>query len=245
MATQLYYNTLPISTRVDPRGRYYGKIESVPLSPEETVRGIMAFKKINAYSESTVLQLLNDLLQGAVELTALDGKTRTIGQMLRVYMSLEGSFDSPILTYDDKQALKVRVQLLKDMKYPVDGENFTLSPRDITIPAISNVHYSGQTDTLDAIKVGVETIVTGKNLNLVNGTTVTMFVRNPATDTGQTMPVGGGYTPSYNALVAPAFQTTPQAFTGDGPWPAELLIATDDDTVLARKAITLLPPDGE
>lgn len=241
MATTLNYTTQPISTRVDPRGRYYGKIESVPLSPEETVRGIMAYKKITAFSESTVLMLLNDLLQGAVELTALDGKTRTIGQMLRVYMSLEGSFATPILSYDDKSALKVRTQLLKDLKWPVDPENFSLSPKDGQFPSISAVHYSAQTTAQDAMKIGAVTIITGRNLDKVDFDTTGVYLNNPENAQGVNLTRGPNYTPSYNALTLSALADVPAAFTGAGPWPAELIFSTQEGFDYAKKNIMLYP----
>lgn len=246
MATTLTYTTQPISTRVDPRGRYYGKIESVPLTPEETVRGIMAYKKINAYSESTVLQLLNDLLQGAVELTALDGKTRTIGQMLRVYMSLEGSFDTSILSPSDKQNLKVRVQLLKDMKYPVDPTLFSLSPKVTDIPAISAVHYSGQTGNEDAIMFGRELVITGRNLDkIIPDTNFGSILTNA--DTGASMDLtdfSESYTPSYGAIVIPPTAINTTIFPGAGPWKGIYRVVNTDESpasVIAERPVTVYP----
>lgn len=252
MATTLNYSTQPISTRVDPRGRYYARIEAPALTAEESLRDIMAYKKINAYSASTVLQLLNDLLQGAVELTALDGRTRVLGQMLRVYMALEGSFESPILSPSDKANLKVRTQLLKDMKYPVDGANFTLTAKD-TYPRISGVHYSGQTTTEDALRIGTTGIIVGVNFNAIDwendGGFVAVF--NPTNNLEHIFPLNdSAFSPSENAIYLQSFTNTitgsteTPLFTGDGPWDATIRLYRFADveeqtgeTVMADRSI--------
>lgn len=256
MATTLTYSAQPISTRVDPRGRYYARIEAPALTAEETLRDVMAYKKINAFSASTVLNLLNDLLQGAVELTAIDGRTRTLGQMLRVYMALEGSYESPILTAADKANLRVKTQLLKDMKYPVDGANFTLTPKD-TLPRISGVHYSGQAGTLDALKIGATGIVVGSNFNSIDWVSDAGYISifNPANNTGYAFTLAdAAFQPSENALYLGTFTNVNAAgttvFTGDGPWPASLRIyrfsdpdAGTGEIVITSRDITVLPAD--
>lgn len=242
MATTLTYSAQPISTRVDPRGRYYARIDAPALTAEETLRDVMAYKKINAFSASTVLNLLNDLLQGAVELTALDGRTRTLGQMLRVYMAIEGSFDTPLLSAADKANLRVKTQLLKDMKYPVDGSNFTLTPKDTEVIRISAVHYSGQTGNEDAVMFGRELVLTGSNLDkIIPDTNFVPTLVN--TDTGASMDLSDfseTYTPSYGAVVIPATAINATVFPGAGPWQGEIKILNSDDTpstVVASRAV--------
>lgn len=255
MATLLNYTAYPIATRVDPRGRYYAKVESTALTAEETIRGIMAYKKITAYSEGTVLQLLNDLLQGAVELTALDGKTRTIGQMLRVYMSLEGSFSNPILSTADKNNLKVRTQLLKDMKYPVNPSNFTLTPKDKGLATITAVHYSGQDGNEDAVKQGKAIIINGRNFeNLPWSSLATeeplieINVRNNAN--GRAVPLvvntESGYQPSYGAILTNAMETSSTVFPGSGPWDAEVIFLNPEDTTMiyAKRDVKVYAADA-
>lgn len=227
MAITLPYSASAISTRVDPRGRYYAKIEANQLTPIESLRSIMAYKKITAYSESTVLQLLNDLLQGAVELTALDGQTRVLGQMLRVYMGIEGSFPTPILTTTDKDKLKVRTQLLKDMKYPVDGSMFTLAPKNTEQINITGIHYSGETGSMDAIKIGTQTILNGRNLDKLFPLGRVELVYN--NEAFYFTPPETGYQPSYNAILLTAPEIGDSQLIGAGPWFGQMNIATRKD----------------
>lgn len=232
MATTLTYSTQPISTRVDPRGRYYARIEAPALTAEESLRDIMAYKKINAYSASTVLQLLNDLLQGAVELTAIDGRTRILGQMLRIYMALEGSYADAVLSPADKSNLKVRTQLLKDMKYPVNAADFTLSPKE-SIMVITGIHYSGQENNEDAAMIGTQMILTGRNLDRILLSNEDYYYEcswiNRDTGAAVTQSFGStSYTPSYGALLTngPTANTAfNNVFSGSGPWNATLRIA--------------------
>lgn len=249
MATTLTYSAQPISTRVDPRGRYYARIDAPALTAEETLRDVMAYKKINAFSASTVLNLLNDLLQGAVELTALDGRTRTLGQMLRVYMALEGSYQTPILTAADKANLRVKTQLLKDMKYPVDDANFTLTPKGDAVPAITAVHYSGQPDTGDAIKFGADLIINGRNLTAFDWTTADMYLVQTGISSvseRQIVPVtADGFLPSYNALAAAPITN---AFGGEGPWTGRVEVRsyntdTEEYYVAMSRDVKVLPAD--
>ena len=249
MATTLTYTTAPISTRVDPRGRYYGKIEAAQLTAEESLRDIMAYKKINAFSESTVLMLLNDLLQGAVELTALDGKTRVLGQMLRVYMALEGSFPVPTLSIEDKSALKVRTQLLKDLKYPVDPSNFTLTQKGAGTAQVTGVHYSGQaTMNEDAVKFGAQTIVVGKNFLTIDWSETALDLYNPTTDSSIPWTNIGTQTfePSENALLLAPLTNQSTVFPGDGPWDA-ILGAYDQTTnhYYFERNVKVYPATGE
>ena len=247
MATDLYYTTQPISRRVDPAGRFYGRIESNALTPEESLRGIMAYKKITAYSESTVLQLLNDLLQGAVELTAIDGKTRTIGQLLRVYMALEGSFNSAVLTPADKASLKVRTQLLKDMKWPVNPTNFSLVARDTGVPVITGVHYSDQQTTEDAFYIGEPCIITGRNLNLVTASGEIALYFLGSAGGGYRVGLDTTYAPSYNALYTAPMTGGPSLFPSGAtaPWSGFMQIrritgtGANDFEVLDSRAVTI------
>lgn len=252
MATALEYQTYPISDRVDDRGRYYGKITAPALTAEQSIRDIMAYKKITAFGEGQILTLLNDLLTGAVELCALDGQTRVLGQLIRVYMALEGSFASPILSTADKTQLRVRTQLLKDMKYKPRAQDFTLTPKDMTYPTITAVHYSGQTENaVDAVKFGAQSIITGRNLLNIEWdptkTAVSLYNRDIVDSAGVLLPGESlyptGYSPSENAVVLNPFTYTgsaPTVFTGAGPWNGVLELSdATGDTVYASRNVTV------
>lgn len=208
MATQLNYTSYPIGEQISDESLYYSRIVGAPsLDAGQTLRDVMAYQKITAYSESTVTQLLNDLIQGAIDRTAQDGQTRNIGQMLRVYMAIEGSSISPILTQADKNRLAVRVQLLKDMRYPVDPSNFTLSSTDGSTVRLEAVHYEGQTTNANELMFGANGVITGRNLlsSVANGTVTFRMTPNADSPWGEGFqfltPVQTDYNVSSGAIV--------------------------------------------
>lgn len=135
MARQrLTYKTYPVSTRVDPRGVFYGLIQGATTEPESSLREIMAYKKITAFDPKQVVNLVEDIIQGGMELTALDGRPRAISSMIKTFLGFDGSFpteDARVTT----QQLVSRVRLLKDLRVAVNMDNFTLvNEREAQLP---------------------------------------------------------------------------------------------------------------
>lgn len=135
MARQrLTYKTYPVSTRVDPRGVFYGLIQGATTEPESSLREIMAYKKITAFDPKQVVNLVEDIIQGGMELTALDGRPRAISSMIKTFLGFDGSFpteDARVTT----QTLVSRVRLLKDLRVAVNMDNFTLvNEREAQLP---------------------------------------------------------------------------------------------------------------
>lgn len=126
MARQrLNYKLYPVSTRVDPRGVYYGLVQGNTTEPETSLREIMAYKKINAFDPAQVVRLTEDIVQGALELTALDGRPRAISSLLKTFLGFDKAFPTADARVTD-QKLVARVRLLKDMRLEPNMDDFTL-----------------------------------------------------------------------------------------------------------------------
>lgn len=126
MARQrLTYKLYPVSTRVDPRGVYYGIIQGATTEPESSLREILAYKKITAFDPAQVVRLVEDVIQGGMELTALDGRPRAISSMLKTYLGFDKSFATEDARVTD-QKLMSKVRLLKDLRVDVNMADFTL-----------------------------------------------------------------------------------------------------------------------
>lgn len=126
MARQrLNYKLYPVSTRVDPRGVFYGVVQGATTEPETSLREILAYKKITAFDPAQVVRLVEDVIQGGMELTALDGRPRAISSMIKTYLGFDKSFPTEDARVTD-QILLSKVRLLKDLRVNVDMDNFTL-----------------------------------------------------------------------------------------------------------------------
>lgn len=176
MARQrLYYKLYPVSTRVDPRGVFYGLIQGATTEPESSLREILAYKKINAFDPAQVVRLVEDVIQGGMELTALDGRPRAISSMLKTYLG----FDSSFPTEDSRvtgQKLQSKVRLLKDLRVDVNMDDFTLiNEREAQLPyAVYSVVDARITDPSSpfvlALPVSATPIVTGYWVSYLNFT---------------------------------------------------------------------------
>lgn len=135
MARQrLYYKLYPVSTRVDPRGVFYGLIQGATTEPESSLREILAYKKITAFDPAQVVRLVEDVIQGGMELTALDGRPRAISSMLKTYLGFDSSFPTEDARVTD-QKLQSKVRLLKDLRVDVNMDDFTLiNEREMQLP---------------------------------------------------------------------------------------------------------------
>lgn len=126
MARQrLNYKLYPVSTRVDPRGVFYGLVQGNTTEPETSLREIMAYKKITAFDPAQVVRLTEDIVQGALELTALDGRPRAISSLLKTFLGFDKAFPTADARVTD-QKLVARVRLLKDMRLEPNMDDFTL-----------------------------------------------------------------------------------------------------------------------
>ena len=126
MARQkLTYKLYPVSTRVDPRGVYYGLIQGPTTEPETSLREILAYKKVTAFDPAQVLRLVDDVIQGGMELTALDGRPRAISSLLKTYLGFDESFPSADARVTTQKLLS-KVRLLKDLRVAVNMDDFTL-----------------------------------------------------------------------------------------------------------------------
>lgn len=162
MARQrLLYKTYPVSTRVDPRGVFYGLVQGTTTEPETSLREIMAFKKITAFDPKQVVNLVEDIMQGGLELTALDGRPRAISSLMKTYLGFDGSFPTVDARVTD-QKLVARIRLLKDLRIEPNMDNFTLVNTLETGPEIDTILSPGGTPWEIIKSRGI--LVTGRNL---------------------------------------------------------------------------------
>lgn len=124
---------------------YYGLVLNQSLSAEESLRQIMAEKKITAFQPSQLLTLIDSVLQGAIELTARDGIPRSISSLLRTHLAWDKGFTMPDSS-PKSTPMSVRVRLLKDLRLPVDMNSFEFVPADpIVLPKIERIFPAGAT----------------------------------------------------------------------------------------------------
>lgn len=148
MARQrLVYKTYPVSTRVDPRGVYYGIVQGATTEPETSLREILAYKKVTAFDPAQVVRLVEDVIQGGMELTALDGRPRAISSMIKTYLGFDSSFPTADARVTS-QSLVARVRLLKDLRIPVNMDDYTLvNDAEVQLPynitSAVDMRYSG------------------------------------------------------------------------------------------------------
>lgn len=156
MARQrLTYKLYPVSTRVDPRGVYYGRIQGATTEPETSLREILAYKKVTAFDPAQVVRLVDDVIQGGMELTALDGRPRAISSMLKTYLGFDKSFATEDARVTD-QKLMAKVRLLKDLRVDVNMDDFTLvNDAEAQLPFIitSAVDYQSPDSTTNVINL--------------------------------------------------------------------------------------------
>lgn len=177
MARQrLYYKTYPVSTRVDPRGVYYGLIQGTTTEPETSLREIMAYKKITAFDPAQVVRLVEDIVQGGLELTSMDGRPRAISSMLKIYLGFDSSFPAADARVTS-QKLLANVRLLKDLRVPVDMDNFTLintlEPTGVVLDAVQIYQGLPPSEAGDIFPINLNTepysvLLVGSNLDQVN-----------------------------------------------------------------------------
>lgn len=145
---------------------YYGLVLNKPADPATTLREVMAYKKITAFEPSAVQQLFDSVIQGAMELTALDGQPRVIGGVLRTHLAWDSSF--PSVDTDPKSiGMNVRLRTLKELKIPVDTSGFEfVAPSGLVWPKMDRVFpitATAPTQTGTLVK-GQAIVVQGVNL---------------------------------------------------------------------------------
>lgn len=161
MARQrLNYKLYPVSTRVDPRGVFYGVVQGATTEPETSLREILAYKKITAFDPAQVVRLVEDVIQGGMELTALDGRPRAISSMIKTYLGFDKSFPTEDARVTD-QTLISKVRLLKDLRVGVNMDDFTLvNDAEAQLPFVitSALDYKFPTLTGNYIKLPLEVV---------------------------------------------------------------------------------------
>lgn len=107
-------------------GKFYGLIEDVPVTPENSILQICEFKKITAFAPDQVLRLVEDVCDGAAQLVARDGQSRQLSSLLKFSPRVRGTFTSEDSRWTD-QRLIVGARLLKDIKLDMDPSKFVMS----------------------------------------------------------------------------------------------------------------------
>ena len=145
---------------------YYGLVLNKGVDSLSSLREIMSYKKITAYEPAQLRALFDAVIQGAMELTALDGNPRSVGNLIRTHLAFDSSF--PNLDTDPRTiGMNVRLRTLKDLKIPVDTSNFSfIPPTDVTWPRIDRVFSQGAATAgdKDVIVKGQPFVAQGFNL---------------------------------------------------------------------------------
>lgn len=145
---------------------FYGLVLNKGVDSLSSLREIMAYKKITAYEPAQLRALFDAVIQGAMELTALDGNPRSVGNLIRTHLAFDSSF--PNLDTDPRTiGMNVRLRTLKDLKIPVDTTNFSfIPPSDVTWPRIDRVFSQGASTAgdKDVIVKGQAFLAQGFNL---------------------------------------------------------------------------------
>lgn len=123
MKTQLKYKVFKQSAEMG--GKLYGVINnSDPVNSELTMQQIIESKKLYGYTAKGLSVLVEEVLQGAADLVARDGRPRNLSSLLKFEARIKGAFDSTaagITTQD----IFVRPRMLKDIKATLDKASFT------------------------------------------------------------------------------------------------------------------------
>lgn len=145
---------------------YYGLVLNKGVDSLSSLREIMAYKKITAYEPAQLRALFDAVIQGAMELTALDGNPRSVGNLIRTHLAFDASF--PNLDTDPRTiGMNVRLRTLKDLKIPVDTSNFLfVPPSDVTWPRIDRIFSQGASTAgdKDVVVKGQPFVAQGFNL---------------------------------------------------------------------------------
>ena len=107
-------------------GKFYGLIEDVPVTPENSILQICEFKKITAFAPDQVLRLVEDVCDGAAQLVARDGQSRQLSSLLKFSPRVRGTFVAEDSRWTN-QRLIVGARLLKDIKLDMDPSKFVMS----------------------------------------------------------------------------------------------------------------------
>lgn len=168
MAVDINYQVYrgPINPGTGEPTAYYGLVLNKGVDALSSLREVMAYKMITAYDPQQVRTLFDSILQGAMELTALDGRPRSIGNLIRTHLAFDKAFESPDV---DPRSLgmNVRIRALKDLKIPVDTSNFSfIPPTDVVWPKITRVFPASATAQADQdlIYKGQAFVLQGVNL---------------------------------------------------------------------------------
>lgn len=122
MKTKIYFRVLRQSAEAG--GKLYGIIDNANVvSPEVTIQEILDLKKLGNYSAKQLAALMEDIIQGAGELVARDGRPRSLSTMLKFEGKIRGTFDNPDERISTQRVI-VRPRLLKDIKLDIDKSQF-------------------------------------------------------------------------------------------------------------------------
>lgn len=122
MKTKIYFRVLRQSAEAG--GKLYGIIDNANVvSPEVTIQEILDLKKLGNYSAKQLAALMEDIIQGAGELVARDGRPRSLSSLLKFEGKIRGTFDNPDERISTQRVI-VRPRLLKDIKLDIDKSQF-------------------------------------------------------------------------------------------------------------------------
>lgn len=136
--TKITYKVIRQSAEVG--ARFYGVIDnSDPIVAELAMQQIIEYKKLYNYSPKQLAVIVEDVLQGAAELVARDGRSRNVSSLLKFEPRILGTFANTESGITD-QKVYVKPRMLKDIKVDINKADFTFeNSTSSTAPKISGI----------------------------------------------------------------------------------------------------------
>lgn len=122
-------------------GKFYAVVNnSQSVTPALTMQQIVEYKKLYSYNPKQLVQIVEDVLQGAAELVARDGIARNVSSLLKFESRIKGTFRNSEAIVTSDQKVIVSPRMLKDIRVDIDRADFTFeNTNDNTAPKILSV----------------------------------------------------------------------------------------------------------
>ena len=122
-------------------GKFYAVVNnSQSVTPALTMQQIVEYKKLYSYNPKQLVQIVEDVLQGAAELVARDGIARNVSSLLKFESRIKGTFKNTEAIVTSDQKVIVSPRMLKDIRVDIDRQDFTFeNTNDNTAPKILSV----------------------------------------------------------------------------------------------------------
>lgn len=122
-------------------GKFYAVVNnSQSVTPALTMQQIVEYKKLYSYNPKQLVQIVEDVLQGAAELVARDGIARNVSSLLKFESRIKGTFKNTEAIVTSDQKVIVSPRMLKDIRVDIDRTDFTFeNTNDNTAPKILSV----------------------------------------------------------------------------------------------------------